>query len=292
MDTCPLCHAQIDAVVMGFVDRCPYNEAVLAASGDVFSHSAQKSKKAQKNDTIGVPLVVTRPKRRVPATRDQPLPTQRETHSNSGSADVSEDVINRISSLVTANVTRELNQLLNAPPSHVRQSLPPADPLASDLSQRSPDIQEVPISDGCSIQHQNLPPSSTVRPSAGELVNPFMSRVIEKVKQKNWNHEYADFGALVVNPTAPPRYKVSLDSNEAQLTLEAADKPRKITTIESWLTALHIFVGMYTSKYSSEAPTLMKYGSLIRDLETRISGLYVNLMCILSPGGQFITSYG
>ncbi|XP_028518259.1 uncharacterized protein LOC114576211 isoform X2 [Exaiptasia diaphana] len=44
-DTCPLCHAQIDAVVLGFVDRCPFNEAVLAACRDVFSQPAQKSKK-------------------------------------------------------------------------------------------------------------------------------------------------------------------------------------------------------------------------------------------------------
>ncbi|KXJ05478.1 hypothetical protein AC249_AIPGENE28032, partial [Exaiptasia diaphana] len=44
-DTCPLCHATIDAVVMSYVDRCPYNEAVLAACWDVFSQSAQKSKK-------------------------------------------------------------------------------------------------------------------------------------------------------------------------------------------------------------------------------------------------------
>ena len=78
-----------------------------------------------------------------------------------------------------------------------------------------------------------------------------------------------DFGALLVNPTAPPRYRVSLDSSEAQLTLEPADKVRKITTIDSWLTAFHIFVGVYTSQHSSEAPNLMKYGSLIRDLAAR-----------------------
>ncbi|KXJ04987.1 hypothetical protein AC249_AIPGENE12200, partial [Exaiptasia diaphana] len=43
MDTCPLCHAQIDAVVVGFVDRCPFNEAVLAACRDVLS--SEKNKK-------------------------------------------------------------------------------------------------------------------------------------------------------------------------------------------------------------------------------------------------------
>ncbi|KXJ25009.1 hypothetical protein AC249_AIPGENE29233 [Exaiptasia diaphana] len=41
MDTCPLCHATIDAMVLGFVDRCPYNEAVLATCRDVFSEKSK-----------------------------------------------------------------------------------------------------------------------------------------------------------------------------------------------------------------------------------------------------------
>ena len=84
------------------------------------------------------------------------------------------------------------------------------------------DLIEIPVAG------PNLPALTS---ASGELSNPFVSnsrpidsRVSVKMKQKIRNHEFVDFGALLVNPTAPPRYRVSLDNNDAQLTLESADK--------------------------------------------------------------------
>ena len=36
-----------------------------------------------------------------------------------------------------------------------------------------------------------------------------------------------------------------------------------------WITAFQIFVGVYTQKFPSEAPKLMKYSEIIRDLAVR-----------------------
>ena len=196
-------------------------------------------------------------------SQPSPVATVASPNQASTAADLPGELIAQITSVVTQNVTRELTKVFNAPSNNVPGSLP-----------RANDTIEVPVAVA------SLPSTSDVLPSsigsAGELSDPFVSsslaidsRVTDKIKQKIWNHEYVDFGALLVNPTIPPRYKVSLDSSESQLTLEPADKVRKITTIESWLTAFHVFVGVYTSKYSSEAPALMKYGSLIRDLAAR-----------------------
>ena len=51
--------------------------------------------------------------------------------------------------------------------------------------------------------------------------------------------------------------------------LEPAVKPKKIHNIEMWLSAFHIFVGVYTSKYPHESPALMKYGDVVQDLAAR-----------------------
>lgn len=53
------------------------------------------------------------------------------------------------------------------------------------------------------------------------------------------------------------------------LCLEPAQKAKPITSIEQWTTAFQIFVGVYTAKFPQEAPALMKYGEVVRDLAVR-----------------------
>jgi len=186
---------------------------------------------------------------------------------------LTDDVIAQVTQRVTEQVRRELGQMMNFPVPEASRQSPPVVPAVQPSQTitvspvSSADVTEVPI---------HSPGLPTTHGTEGELRNPFVSnslaidsRVSDKLKQKIWNHEYIDFGALLANPTAPTRYRVALDNDEAQLTLEAADKIRKISSIETWLTAFHIFVGVYTLRYSSEAPSLMKYGSLIRDLAAR-----------------------
>ena len=44
---------------------------------------------------------------------------------------------------------------------------------------------------------------------------------------------------------------------------------KHINSIEMWVTAYQIFVGVYTQRYPVEAPFLMKYSEIIRDLAAR-----------------------
>lgn len=213
----------------------------------------QRAKRPRKQATSSVVAV--------PASPSPTLPLGEST-SAPASSGMTDELVNRISNLVTQRVTRELGSVLNIP---IHEPPAPSTPVPTiQNSSVHADLIEVPATQAAPI------------PASGELANPFMSsslpidcRVTDKTKQKIWAHEYVDFGSLLINPTAPPRYKVSLDSQEAQLTLEPAEKIRKITSIDTWLTAFHVFVGVYTSKFSNEAPALMKYGSLIRDLAVR-----------------------
>ena len=50
------------------------------------------------------------------------------------------------------------------------------------------------------------------------------------------------------------------------LYLEPVTKPRKIFTIETWLSCFHIFLAIYTRRYPHEALALMKYCGVIQDL--------------------------
>ena len=45
------------------------------------------------------------------------------------------------------------------------------------------------------------------------------------------------------------------------LSLEPVNKAKKINSIDTWLQAFHVFVGIYASKYPQEAPGLIKYGA-------------------------------
>ena len=97
------------------------------------------------------------------------------------------------------------------------------------------------------------------------------TRVTEKIRAKIWNQEYV--ASLLVNPIGQSRLQLTVSNAESgqlpSLCLEPAEKPRKITSIKSYLSAFHVFVGIYTMKYPTESPALMKYGSLIRDWAAR-----------------------
>lgn len=97
------------------------------------------------------------------------------------------------------------------------------------------------------------------------------ARVSSKTKAKIWAHEYIDFGVLL--SVAPPRerYALSLTSSggvsgQPQLTLEPYQTPKKVTSIQQWLTAFNIFVTIYAEKAAGDAPKLMKYCEVVRDL--------------------------
>ena len=82
-------------------------------------------------------------------------------------------------------------------------------------------------------------------------------------------NEFTDFGVLLSNPIFENKLKIvvqTVDSSGApSLYLESASKQCKIFTIDQWSSCFLVFVGVYTSKFPSKAPSLMKYGKIIRD---------------------------
>ena len=76
---------------------------------------------------------------------------------------------------------------------------------------------------------------------------------------------------------APPREKFALSMNsfggpsgQPHLTLEPCHTPRKVTNIQQWLTAFNTFVAIYSEREAGDAPKLMKYCEVVRDLSNKL----------------------
>ena len=95
---------------------------------------------------------------------------------------------------------------------------------------------------------------------------PIDAQVNPKLKAKIWANEFIEFGSLLKRGISEPSYHIAVRSGSVSqssptLSLEPTTKSRPISNVETWTTAFQIFVGIYTSKFPLEAPSLMKYGS-------------------------------
>ena len=114
-----------------------------------------------------------------------------------------------------------------------------------------------------------MPIFSSVAMSLGSFVS-------AKIKGKIWANEFIDFGALLYPVHKQERYSLSLaphdqqgSTTQPQLTLEPSHASKRITSITQWLSAFNTFVAIYTSKFHSEAPKLMKYCEIVRDITNK-----------------------
>ena len=102
---------------------------------------------------------------------------------------------------------------------------------------------------------------------------PLDARLDAKIKTKIWSNEYFDFGQLLHSIPTDNKYRISISDTQGNATpslcLEPTRKAKVITTIEEWTGAFQVFVGVYTSKFPHEAPALMKYSEVVRDLASR-----------------------
>lgn len=104
---------------------------------------------------------------------------------------------------------------------------------------------------------------------------PIDMSVSDRLKRKIWAHEYVDFGLLLNNKKDPDSFHLCLSSDMAssndqpRIILEPNQKSKHINSVEMWVTAYQTFVGVYTQRYPIEAPLLMKYSDIIRDLAAR-----------------------
>ena len=187
-------------------------------------------------------------------------------------------------------VTTEVTKQLQATPSFpavgiTANSLPPV---------RTNDVQhsarEVPIVGASAVgdpvhwvvhsfhsiitgEGPSLPGSAHPKEVFSSINLPVDACVQEKLKTKIWQQEFIDFGSLVSNHTMEGKYQLTIhnpvEGSSPSLALEPVNKTKKIVAIDSWIQAFHVFVGIYTSRYPSEAPGLMKYGATIQDLAAR-----------------------
>lgn len=86
--------------------------------------------------------------------------------------------------------------------------------------------------------------------SAGLAVD---AHVSEKLGAKIWNHEYIDFGSLLINPVFENQYGLTFRGADSgpvlSLCLEPVSKPKNILSFELWLARFHVFVAIYTKKF-------------------------------------------
>ena len=104
---------------------------------------------------------------------------------------------------------------------------------------------------------------------------PIDMNVSGRLKSKIWSQEYVEFGLLLNNKKEHSSFHLCLSNDTALstgqpiITLEPNQKSKHINSIDMWITAYQFFVGVYTQKYPLEAPALMKYGDIVRDLAAR-----------------------
>ena len=97
------------------------------------------------------------------------------------------------------------------------------------------------------------------------------SRVSAKIKAKIWQNKYVDLRALL--GVGPPTEKFALSlspgntiSSQNRLHLEPVQSSKKVQTITQWVTAFNIFVAIYVERVPQDAPKLMKYCEVVRDI--------------------------
>ena len=96
------------------------------------------------------------------------------------------------------------------------------------------------------------------------------ARVPAKIRSKIIQNEFVEFGSLLVNPAFEDKFRITLqpsqEGSSPSLALEPVNKAKRITSIDVWLQAFHVYVGIFTAQSPHEAPGLMKYGATIKDL--------------------------
>ena len=100
-------------------------------------------------------------------------------------------------------------------------------------------------------------------------------QIPRKIKKKIWRNQFIDLALLL------PRTSISSDNNtnfqlqlssKAQISL-VPNHTRKIFNIETWTSAFLRFMAVYTEMFPMEAPHLLKYTEIVRDLARRSPGL-------------------
>ena len=201
-------------------------------------------------------------------------------------------VMDQLVSQVTDEVTKRLQPLLSNLSSLAQQAQSPPSTQAPAVSlpveqstfleSSGPNIQqaqghaaiqdtvEVPaVHDGVQSVLASLSGEQNFLPGTQRPNDVFMSvtlpidaRIPAKIRSKIIQNEFADFGSLLVHPAFEDKFRITLqpsqEDSSLSLALEPVNKARRITSIDLWLQAFHVYVGIFTAQYPHEAPGLKK----------------------------------
>ena len=197
--------------------------------------------------------------------------------------------MDQLVSRVTDEVTKRLQPLLSnlnslaqqaqSPPSTSSQAPAVSLPVEQSASSQSSGLNIAQAQGHAAIQaslsgEQNLLPG-TQRPNDVfmSVTLPIDARIPAKIRSKIVQNEFVAFGSLLVHPAFEDKFRITLqpsqEGSSPSLALEPVNKAKRITSIDVWLQAFHVYVGIFTAQYPHEAPGLMKYGATIQDLAAR-----------------------
>ena len=210
-----------------------------------------------------------------------PVTTSQESSTTSGavestiSSTLSTAEVTSIATAVAQSVLASLQSaLLPTPIQNAREvplvSLP--GPSEADAQVQGPVASALEGLSGESVNLEVARPQPLGLSHFNSITMPIGAQVSPKIKAKIWANEFVEFGLLINPRVGETRYQLSINQNDNSvptLSLEPSSRIKPITTIDLWTSAFQVFVGVYTSKFPQEAPSLMKYGEVVRDLAAR-----------------------
>ena len=94
----------------------------------------------------------------------------------------------------------------------------------------------------------------------------------QRIKEKIWNNQYIDLGLLIGQNHLPDKMNLSVSTEKNEvgggqfLSLTPNLRPKPIKNIDDWMSAFIVFTAIFTERHPYQAPRLMKYMEIVRDL--------------------------
>lgn len=195
-------------------------------------------------------------------------PTTRPTTADHGMLSINVDVLSSTISIIVAQAVQSaLSQ------NNMQATLPSRRSTEQDIAVKQRETSAIVTSNAGTEGLQPIIENSDPKPTQAftSLAVSLASRVSAKLKAKIWANEYVHFGSLLFSsPQNEGKYSLSMtasgSSNHPQVTLEPCHPTKRIHNIQQWVSAFNIFVSVYTERFKSDTPQLMKYCEVVRDL--------------------------
>lgn len=102
-----------------------------------------------------------------------------------------------------------------------------------------------------------------VKNKAVSMARPLDLGIDSKIKGKIWANQFIDLYTLL--PSKRKERLELVDNGDGVIRCKKSTSG-SITSIDHWLEAFHVFVAIYTAKYPTEAPSLMRHMNIVHKL--------------------------